>query len=183
MCIRDRHTESKDVQAYFEGGTSIFDDQTEHFGSKRIVLKEVNKHAYLNKDVKQPNTLLNGAITNSATTLTVDTTAGFPTTGTLLIGSEQMTYTGKTATTFTGVSRAANSTTAATALDDATVKLASFTEDVFSGFKDKLRNTNVTAAITASVPDVSAGTATINVGSTAGFPDTGTILVLSLIHI
>ena len=57
----------------------------------------MNKHAYLNNNVKQPNTLLNGAIANNATTLTVDTTAGFPTTGTLLIGSEQMTYTGKTA--------------------------------------------------------------------------------------
>ena len=55
--IKVLHTESKDVQAYFEGGTSVFDGQTEHFGSKRIVLKEINKHAYLNKDVKQPNTL------------------------------------------------------------------------------------------------------------------------------
>ena len=174
--IKVLHTESKDVQAYFEGGTDIFDNQTQHFGSKRIVLKELNKHAYLNNNVKQPNTLLNGAIANNATTLTVDTTAGFPTTGTLLIGSEQMTYTGKTATTFTGVTRGANSTSAAAALDDATVKLASFTEDVFSGFKDKLRNTSVSAAVTASVPDDSAAVA-LNVGSTAGFPDTGTILV------
>ena len=41
----------------------IFDNQTEHFGSNRIVLKELNKHGYLNKDAKQANTLLNGAIT------------------------------------------------------------------------------------------------------------------------
>jgi len=174
--IKVLHTESKDVQAYFEGGTDIFDNQTQHFGSKRIVLKELNKHAYLNNNVKQPNTLLNGAIANNATTLTVDTTAGFPTTGTLLIGSEQMTYAGKTATTFTGVVRGRNGTSAASALDDATVKLASFTEDVFSGFKDKLRNTSVSAAVTGSVPDDSAAVA-LNVGSTAGFPDTGTIMV------
>ena len=37
--IKVLHTESKDVQAYFEGGTDIFDNQTQHFGSKRIVLK------------------------------------------------------------------------------------------------------------------------------------------------
>ena len=34
-------------------------------------------------------------------TITVDTTAGFPTSGTLLIGTEELTYSGKTATTFT----------------------------------------------------------------------------------
>ena len=65
------------------------------------------------------NTLLNGAITKTATTITVDSTTGFPTTGTIGIGSltrtdpfgqtfiaqEQCTYTGKTATTFTGVTR------------------------------------------------------------------------------
>ncbi len=174
--IKVLHTASKDVDAYFEGGTGIFDNQTQHFGSNRIVLKELNKHAYLNNNVKQPNTLLNGAIANNVNTLTVDTTAGFPTTGTLLIGSEQMTYSGKTATTFTGVLRGRNGTSAATALDDATVKLASFTDDVFSGFTDKLRNTTVSAAVTNSAPDDSAAVA-LNVGSTAGFPDTGTILV------
>ena len=51
--------------------------------------------------------------------LTVDTTAGFPTSGTLLIGTEQITYTGTTSTTFTGITRGANSTTAAAHLDDA----------------------------------------------------------------
>ena len=60
--IKILHTVSKDVEAYFEGGTDIFDGQTQHFGSKRIVLKELNKHAYLNKDLKQPSTLLNGVL-------------------------------------------------------------------------------------------------------------------------
>jgi flagellar hook protein FlgE len=50
--IKVLHTESKDVSAYFEGGTGIFSGQTEHFGSNRIVLKELNKHSYLNKDRK-----------------------------------------------------------------------------------------------------------------------------------
>ena len=172
--IKVLHTTSKDVSAYFEGGTDIFDNQTEHFGSNRIVLKELNKHGYLNKDAKQANTLLNGAISNSATTLTVDTTTGFPTSGTLLIGTEEMTYTGKTSTTFTGITRNTNSAGAAAALDDATVKLASFSEDIFSGFTDQLRNTFAAAAVTSSAP---AAGGTLTVGSTDGFPDTGTIKV------
>ena len=65
------------------------------------------------------NTTLNGALTKTATTVTVASTTGFPTTGTLGVGDttvtdsfgqtfrqqEQMTYTGLTATTFTGVTR------------------------------------------------------------------------------
>ena len=45
------------------------------------------------------------ALTTSDSTLNVDDTTGFPTAGTLLIGSEFVTYTGVTATSFTGVSR------------------------------------------------------------------------------
>ena len=55
------------------------------------------------------------------TTITVDATSGFTTTGTLLIGTEQITYTGVTTTTFTGCSRGANNTTAASHSDDAVV--------------------------------------------------------------
>jgi hypothetical protein len=46
-------------------------------------------------------------------TIIVKTTSGFSSSGTLQINSEQFTYTGKTTTTFTGVTRAVNSTTAA----------------------------------------------------------------------
>ena len=95
------------------------------------VLKELNKHSYLNKNIKQPDTLINDSgVTASApatgSALTVDTTAGFPTSGTLLVGTEQITYTGLTSTTFTGITRGANSTTAAIHLDDATIKLMTF---------------------------------------------------------
>ena len=65
------------------------------------------------------STTLNGALTKTATTVTVASTTGFPTTGTIGVGAldrvdwqgvsfkamEQMTYTGTTATTFTGVTR------------------------------------------------------------------------------
>jgi len=52
------------------------------------------------------------AMTGSGT-ITVDSTTGFSSSGTLQIDSEQFTYTGVTSTTFTGVTRAANSTSAA----------------------------------------------------------------------
>ena len=46
-------------------------------------------------------------------TITVDSTTGFSSSGTLQINDELFTYTGVTSTTFTGVTRAASSTTAA----------------------------------------------------------------------
>ena len=53
-------------------------------------------------------------------TITVDSTTGFSSSGTLQINSEIFTYTGKTSTTFTGVTRATSSTTAADhVVDDA----------------------------------------------------------------
>ena len=64
---------------------------------------------------------LDGAINNSVTTITVDSTTGFPAAGTILIDSELITYTGKTATDFTGCGRGASGTTAVSHLDNATV--------------------------------------------------------------
>ena len=53
-------------------------------------------------------------------TITVDSTTGFSSSGTLQINSEIFTYTGVTSTTFTGVTRATSSTSAADhAVDDA----------------------------------------------------------------
>ena len=50
-------------------------------------------------------TELDGTITSGDTTITVDSTTDFPTAGTITIGSEEIPYTGKTSTTFTGCSR------------------------------------------------------------------------------
>jgi len=53
-------------------------------------------------------------------TINVDSTSGFASSGTLLINSEEFTYTGITSTTFTGVTRSTSSTTAANhSIDDA----------------------------------------------------------------
>ena len=53
---------------------------------------------------------VSGALTNVAATVTVASTTGFTVTGTIFIGSEQITYTGLTPTTFTGCTRGANGT-------------------------------------------------------------------------
>jgi hypothetical protein len=66
-------------------------------------------------------TQLDGALNNSDTTITVDATAAFPTTGRIDIGTELITYTGKTGTTFTGCVRGVNGSTAASHLDNAIV--------------------------------------------------------------
>jgi len=58
------------------------------------------------------STTLTTTHTASVTTLTVENTSDFASSGTLFIGTEKITYTGKTSTTFTGCSRGASSTTA-----------------------------------------------------------------------
>ena len=68
-------------------------------------------------------TLLDGAITGtgvpSPDEIVVDSTEDFPTSGTFTVGTEDISYTGKTATKFTGIGRGENGTTAATHSDNA----------------------------------------------------------------
>jgi hypothetical protein len=66
---------------------------------------------------------LDGAITAGQTTITLDSVWQFPTTGTLLIDSEQITYTGTNTSSnqITGCTRGANSTTPATHSDNTAV--------------------------------------------------------------
>jgi len=52
-------------------------------------------------DNTSSSTLLNGGINDSVATVTVDSTVGFESVGTITIGTENISYTGKTATTFT----------------------------------------------------------------------------------
>src|ERR1051326_6943869 len=67
------------------------------------------------------STTLSGAHNNSITTLTVASTTLFPSSGILLVDSELISYTGKTSGTFTGCTRAVESTTAASHSSGATV--------------------------------------------------------------
>jgi hypothetical protein len=57
-------------------------------------------------------TTVSGAHTNAVTTITVGSTTGYPSAGTLLIKGEALSYTGTTATTFTGCTRGVLGTTA-----------------------------------------------------------------------
>jgi hypothetical protein len=66
-------------------------------------------------------TTLSGSHTNSITTITVASTALFPSSGVILIDNELISYTGKTSTTFTGASRGFESTTAASHANAAAV--------------------------------------------------------------
>lgn len=59
------------------------------------------------------STELTGSISNSVTTIPVTTTTGFSTAGAIFIGAEVITYTGKTATSFTGCTRGAAGSQAA----------------------------------------------------------------------
>lgn len=81
-------------------------------------------------------------ITNSATTITVDSTAEFPAVGRLRVDDEIMYYTGKTPVSFTGVSRGQKGTKAVTHADNATVH---------NGFKVIIQSLN------ARVPVMNAG--------------------------
>ncbi len=65
--------------------------------------------------------ILDEALDTSETTITLEDTSNFPSAGTILIGSEQITYTGKSGNDLTGCTRGAGGTTAATANDGAAV--------------------------------------------------------------
>jgi len=97
-------------------------------GTAGGALSVLDYKEYLDLHVTQEDdvtaNLLNGAINTSVTTITVDSTTGFSSTGTIYIESEQVTYTGVSSTTFTGCTRGANSTTAASHADD--VRVAQF---------------------------------------------------------
>ena len=65
-------------------------------------------------------------ITNSATTIIVDSTVGFPPEGKIIIESEVLSYTSITATTFVGLTRGVGSSSAATHNDN--VAVATFSD-------------------------------------------------------
>lgn len=74
------------------------------------------------------STTLNGAINASVTSIVLTSATGFGTSGTVLIDSELITYSGVSVNTLTGCVRAASGTTAASHLTGAIVQLAtSFT--------------------------------------------------------
>ena len=91
-------------------------------------LSTMTYYEYISKDYAdqedeiQSTTIdASSGLSASVTTISVTSSTGFSATGTLYIGGEQITYTGITGNDFTGCTRGANSTTAATIADDVTV--------------------------------------------------------------
>ena len=80
----------------------------------RLYIIQYNDYinSYITQEDEITTTTLDGALTDSATTVTVASTTGFDSSGTIFIENEQITYTGTTSTTFTGATRGANNTTA-----------------------------------------------------------------------
>jgi hypothetical protein len=78
---------------------------------------------YANQEDDIQSTTINAAsgLSASVETISVTSSTGFSSTGTLYIGGEQITYTGILGNDFTGCTRGANSTTAAIIADDVTV--------------------------------------------------------------
>ena len=68
---------------------------------------------------------LSSALNSSATSLTMASSSSFPATGTVIIGSELITYTGNSGGTLSGLTRGASGTTAASHSSGATVTDAS----------------------------------------------------------
>mgnify|MGYP003635428614 FL=1 len=73
---------------------------------------EYIKNGFGNQEDEVVQTTLNGSHSNSVATLTLTSTTNLSSTGTVYIGSEQVTYTGITGNDITGCTRGANSTTA-----------------------------------------------------------------------
>jgi len=83
-------------------------------GRLRVLNYNDYVNAYITQEDEIDTTTLSTSHTDSVETITVASTSGFASSGTLYIGNEQVTYTAiGSSTTFTGVTRGASSTTAA----------------------------------------------------------------------
>jgi len=116
----------------FQGGTNVlpctvqkyvFDGLSEAHKSKvfSVLNRRNNEVTWFYPASSVSARHLNGAINASTTTIYLDTTAALPSSGTVLIDSEYIDYTGKTDYSLTGVTRAARGSTATTHADAANV--------------------------------------------------------------
>tara|TARA_R110001632_G_scaffold3871_1_gene16988 strand:+ start:286 stop:1227 length:942 start_codon:yes stop_codon:yes gene_type:complete len=95
-------------------------------GNSGYKLGQLDYNDYINRVVNQEDeistTTTSTTHTDSVTTITVSSTTGFDSAGTIVIGGETITYTAiGSSTTFTGCTRGASATTAATIASGVTV--------------------------------------------------------------
>ena len=108
------------------------------------------------------STKLTAALTNSATTANVASTVEFPENGNLTVENETIAYTGKTSSTFTGLTRGASSTTAIAHVDQIIVTFDSAALDL-TGYStlaqlrksyDSSTATTITTSITSATDGI-----------------------------
>ena len=105
------------------------------------------------QDFDYASTALNGSLDASTATVTVDSTDDFPEQGRIKIDDEEILYTGKTPTTFTGCTRGARSSRATTHSDNAVVNngykviLTDLTSQVPIALEDKHMEYSVTISV------------------------------------
>lgn len=101
-------------------------------------------------------TTLTVALTSSATSMTVTSTTAFGATGTVTIDSEQISYTAKTATTFTGLTRGINSTTAAAHTNSSSVQATADIVAYTDNGKNFIKDASTTPASALPTPTATA---------------------------
>jgi hypothetical protein len=130
-----------------------------------------NFHIYPAVSSAAAATTLTGSHSATATTITVASTSGFPSTGRLIIGSEVIEYTGTTSTTCTGAERGVEGTTAAAHSDTDAVTERDLR--IYSSVRYLIRAHNIystgTAAFTKSSTSVT-GTSTLWTNSPNAYP-------------
>ena len=108
----------------------VFDALTE--SNKRKVFAGLNREfgeiMWFYPTATIEDSALNGALTSTATTISVDTTAGYPTSGEILLELERVSYTSKNDTQFLGCSRGDTGTVATAHSDGVSFSCLSSTE-------------------------------------------------------
>jgi hypothetical protein len=94
----------------------------------------LKKQVFQYQDLEYAGTQLRGGINASVTTIPVDDTSDFPERGRLLIGSEEVFYTGKTPNSFTGCIRGRQGTVAAAHADNLAVYTGLF-KAIITGYQ------------------------------------------------
>jgi len=88
---------------HWADGTDATPDYEQVTEEKHKGKGDYDREYYTNKyPIPDVTTTLNGAVTADDTTITVVSTNGFPSSGSISIGTDRIDYTGKTSTTFTG---------------------------------------------------------------------------------
>ena len=115
------------LEAYLQSGDFDIDDGEQMLSISRFIPDFKDQAGSPNvllsfKDYSATTseTTLNGAISNSATEIVLTNSANFPTSGTILVGTELITYTGNTTGSgkLSGCTRGTNSTSAAAHIDN-----------------------------------------------------------------